>query len=145
MSTDSPHEPAPPSAEATDPPRDSDSIARRILRLDVAMKRCGYVAVGLSGLVLLLGPGDLLSGATLFPPIIVTLIVFATLSLGMAYVPLLMETSRLKARLAEGRAGEDDSAGRYDPTPHHWYIAGAVTLAVGGLMMVIGSWLAAFV
>ena len=143
MSTKSPHEPSSSSNESH-PPRDSDTIAHRILRLDAGMKRCGFVLAGLGGLVLLLGPGDLLAGATIFPPIIVTLIVLATLCLGLAYVPMLMETSALKAKVEEGTADEGDAAGSYDPTPHYWYVAGATALALGGLAMVIGTWLAAF-
>ncbi|GAA1059959.1 hypothetical protein [Agromyces bracchium] len=143
MSTDSPHGAVPHVLRESEPSRDTDSIARRISRLEFGTRRCVYVSAGFGGIVLLLGSGEILGGLDVLVAAIVTLVVLGVFCIAMAYVAFLRESSRLSAKLIEGR-DETEPAGQYDPRPHHWYVAGSLALMLNGAALVVGVWVAAF-
>ena len=120
--------------------RDADSIARRMVRLSAAEKRCRYVATGFAGLVLILGADGLATKGPVLP-ILITLIVAGVACLGMSVVTVIVEQGHLEVEVADRGRSDQDPAGPFNPWPHYWYSAGLLVLGTAGAFLVVGAWL----
>ena len=121
-----------------------DTVARRISRYGTSVKRCAFIAAGFGGLLVLLGPGDILSDAPrFFAPVILTLALLGVGCVGWAYIPFLMGQSDLEAHVEDGTIKPSDPAeetNHYPYAMHVSYVLALVLLGVASAFMLAGAW-----
>ena len=124
-----------------------DSIALRLLRYERSQKLCNYIGGGIGGLLVVVG----LSGSTLanapwwMASVIITLVVFAAVFLGRAYIGFLSSHYELvryqKAQKREDTDQVPDTGELgYPSATFMFFKISSVLLFLAGLVLLVGIW-----
>lgn len=126
---------------------EADTITLRLLRYERSQKLCNYIGGGIGGLLVVVGlSGNTLANAPWWMVSgIITVVVFAAVFLGRAYIGFLSSHYALvRYQKVENRDGAQQVPGSgglgYPSTTFMFFRLSTVLLFVAGLLLLVGIW-----